>query len=134
LACSNLLVDKIEITISIPSLSKFVYDSHDFHLLVVYPIFLIKHIGRGMNSFSFSLSVWMTYLHICCWYSIFGSTNPRLPHYLLRFLIFYRIYTLAIGWIDLFDQWYWDGHMNTFPVQVLMWFIGFNGCVWSRFW
>lgn len=65
LACSNFSTDEKEMIISVPSLSKLVYDLYDFHWLVVDPIFLPRDIERIMNSFSFSCSIWLTYLHFC---------------------------------------------------------------------
>jgi hypothetical protein len=54
---SNFLIDEIDMTIPISFLSKFVYGLYDLHSLVVYSLFVSGDIERGLNSFSFSLSI-----------------------------------------------------------------------------
>jgi hypothetical protein len=101
----NLSIDTIETIISVPSVYNWVYDLYNFHFRWVYPVLWSEDIERGINSFSFLVSVWMTYLHICLWFILsFWSTDFRIPYSLLLFLTFYMFYKFAIGFFDRFDQ------------------------------
>jgi hypothetical protein len=103
------------------------------------PLFLSERI----NSFSFSLSAWFTYLHICHAFSLSSSANLRRPFYLVFFFTFCMICTFLLSLFDLlidgietgtsipslseflyesyifnyfglsFDRWHWDAYMNS---------------------